>query len=183
MTDSEHMPRAHARAPASQWTRTPNKRQRPSWTVVKKDVRAANDPALSQAATQTAATADRAQAFSEKFYNENISPLLTQMVEESKTANAREDDLYKFNKDIATKSNERYEKYGIPAEERYYKMVDDYSSDAEQENQARGALGDMRTAEATQQQSMMRTSGARYPFPKLIHWKFRRLRCVFEAAV
>ena len=155
------------------WLTNTNRRQ-PSWTVCKKDVKAPNDPALSQAAQQNAATAekavalqsrsldqaDAAQAFSEKFYTENIAPLLAEMVSSSKTAGAREDDLYKFNKDIATKSNERYEKYGIPAEERYYKMVEDYSSEAEQENQARAALGDMRAAQGVQQQNMMRKMGA-----------------------
>lgn len=154
------------------WLTNTNRRQ-PSWTVCKKDTKVTPDPLVGEAAKQNADTAgkalelqsrsldqaDAAQAFSQKFYTDNIAPMLAQMIEESKTATAREDDLYKFNKDIATKSNERYEKYGIPAEERYFKMVDDYSSDAEQENQARAALGDMRVAEGVQQQNMMRKMG------------------------
>jgi hypothetical protein len=56
----------------------------------------------------------------------------------------------------ATLADERYKKLGIPAEDRYYKMVDDYSAPEEQERQATRALGDMKTAEAGQQQQLAR---------------------------
>lgn len=152
---------------------TNTSRRQPSWTVCKKDTKVTPDPLVGEAAKQNADTADKAlalqsrsldqadaaQKFSEKFYTDNIAPMLAQMIEESKTAGAREDDLYKFNKDIATKSNERYELYGAPAEARYYQMVQDHSNEAEYERRAQYALGDMRVAQGVQQQNMLRKMG------------------------
>lgn len=52
---------------------------------------------------------------------------------------------------------DRYTTKGIPAEDRYYKMVDDYSEPAYAEQQAGMALGDIRSAGGAQHQQMLRT--------------------------
>jgi hypothetical protein len=51
----------------------------------------------------------------------------------------------------------RYEQNGIPAEDAYYKMAQDYSAPQYQEQQAGLALGDQRAAAAGQQQQTLRT--------------------------
>lgn len=51
---------------------------------------------------------------------------------------------------------QRYTDKGIPAEDAYYKMVDDYSAPQYEEQQAGMALGDVRTAAAGSRQNMIR---------------------------
>ena len=116
----------------------------------KKDTKGQYDPQVGAAAAANTAVAERAQAWNEDYFNKYVSPVLTQMVDESKTNLDRQGKLFDVQYDQTKTAADRYKSLGIPAEDRYYKMVDDYSAPEEQEKQARGAIGDLRTAQATQ---------------------------------
>lgn len=65
--------------------------------------------------------------------------------------------LYDLNADQMKKASDRYDKFGVPAEENYYNMVRDYSSAGEEEKQARLAKGDAGLAAANQKGAFMRS--------------------------
>ena len=123
---------------------------------VKKDHETQYDPQIGAAAQANTAVAERAQAFSENFYKERISPLLDEMISSSRRTQDRMDDVYGLQMDEARKADTRYDTFGQPAERRYYDMVTRYSEPAEVERQATLALGDVRRAEITQQAGMNR---------------------------
>lgn len=104
------------------------------------------DPQIGEAAKANAALAARAQDFSENFTNTYLVPLTQQMVKESDTNLERQGKLFDIQYGQAQLQDERYRKLGIPAEDRYYDMVSNYSEGSEQTRQADRALGDVRVA-------------------------------------
>jgi hypothetical protein len=122
----------------------------------KKDAKGAFDPQVGAAAQAQTALAQHAQDWNEQFYNEQVAPVLQQMTKESEVNLGRQGELFDLNMAQAKQAADRYNTLGIPAEDAYYKMVKDYSAPDEQERQARAALGDVRTAAASQQQQMQR---------------------------
>jgi hypothetical protein len=136
------------------------------------------DPQIGQAAQQTANTAAQSQQFSEQFYNDHIVPLLQQSVNQGQQSMDEQNTLFQaeeqqmkqqedaYNSYVAPlqqldyneaqQQDQRYQQYGIPAEDNYYNAVANYSSPDEMEREATSALGDMRTAEASQQDGLMR---------------------------
>lgn len=119
------------------------------------------DPQIGAAAQATAQSSAAAQQFSQDFYREHISPMLDEMVSSSHKTQDREDTLFGLNMKQTQEAQDRYDRYGKPAEQRYYDMVSRYSEPAEAERQASAALGDMRTAEEGQQGAMFRSLAAR----------------------
>jgi hypothetical protein len=118
------------------------------------------DPQIGKAAKQGAEVAAKAQAFSEKYYTEVITPLLQQQNTASLDSQAKLGKLYDINAEQMGLAVDRYKQYGIPAEERYYNMVDKYSEPEEMERQAELAKGDFGTAQAGQQAAMARRMSA-----------------------
>lgn len=114
------------------------------------------DPQVGAAAQANSALAQRAQDFTEKYYQEHITPLLDQQSALAKNADDREQQLFDINKQLTDQANQRYQQYGIPAENSYYDMVKKYSAPAEEETQAEGAIGDARVAAAGQKAGMYR---------------------------
>lgn len=114
------------------------------------------DPQIGAASAQVARTAQQAQDFSEKYYNEIITPLLKQQNQMSLESQGKLNNLYDLNAQQMTVARDRYMANGIPAEDRYYKMVAQYSEPEEIERQAQAAKGDLETAAAGQQANMMR---------------------------
>lgn len=53
-------------------------------------------------------------------------------------------------------ARDRYKKYGIPAEDKYYDMVSKYSEPEEEARQAEGAIGDLRVAQQSQRGQLSR---------------------------
>lgn len=125
-------------------------------TTCKKDNESQYDPQVGEAAAQNAATAAAAQAFSEQYFTDYVAPMLEQMTAASAQTQERQDEMFALNRDQMLQAQERYETYGIPAEDRYYDMVAQYSEPEEMERQARSALGDYRAAAANQQGTMSR---------------------------
>lgn len=112
-----------------------------------------------QIAAQTAANtalAERSQDFSENYYNTYVAPLMEQMTAQSKSSTSNENALFAANLDQMNVAKERYTKYGIPAEDAYYKMVQKYSEPEEENRQATAALGDVRTAAGNQRGTLSR---------------------------
>ena len=120
----------------------------------------AYDPQIGAATDKAAETAAKAEAFSEKYYTEVITPLLKQQTTASTAAQAKLGKLYDLNASQMQTSIDRYKKYGIPAEDSYYKMVSEYSSPEEQERQAAAAKGDLGVAQGNQRDTMMRNMAA-----------------------
>lgn len=125
-------------------------------TVCKKDNQPSYDPQVGEAAKANAAIAERSMQFSEDYYNKYVAPLLEQMTSASKDTQANQNELFNQNIQDLEQSRQRYQKYGIPAEDRYYNMVDQYSSADEENKQATAAIGDVRTAAAGQRATMNR---------------------------
>ena len=120
----------------------------------------AYDPQIGAATSAAAATAAKAEAFSEKYYTEVITPLLKQQSTASSAAQAKLGKLYDLNADQMKLSSDRYKQYGIPAENKYYDMVSQYSAPEEQERQAAAAKGDLGVAQGNQRDTMMRNMSA-----------------------
>ena len=120
----------------------------------------AYDPQIGAATAATAATAAKAEAFSEKYYNEVVTPLLKQQTTASTEAQAKLGKLYDINAGQMQLATDRYKKYGIPAENKYYDMVSQYSAPEEQERQAQAAKGDLGLAQQNQRGTMMRQMGS-----------------------
>lgn len=110
------------------------------------------------AATQAQTNiAQQAQTFSQDYHTKYIVPLLEKQGVIADNAEKRESEMFEINKRQTLAAEERYNKFGIPAEQRYFEMADKYSSKDEQEAQATEALGDQRVAAAGQKASMLRT--------------------------
>jgi hypothetical protein len=118
------------------------------------------DPQISAAAASSAATAARAEQFSESYFTNTISPLLKQQADASAAAQQKLGALYDVNTSQMQLALNRYKQYGIPAENRYYDMVSQYSEPQEFERQAELAKGDFATAQQAQQGQMDRRMAA-----------------------
>lgn len=113
------------------------------------------------AATQAqTAIAQQAQDFNQKYFQDYVAPLLTKQAGLADQANTREQELFDINKRLTLQAEERYNKYGIPAEDRYFEMVNKYSGEEEQARVAEEALGDAKTAQGVQQADYRRRLGA-----------------------
>jgi len=129
-------------------------------TTCKKGNSNAYNAQVASAATANAAIAQRAQDFTEDYYAKYVAPLMEQMTAASKTTLDREGQLFDSNMESMATAKERYNKYGIPAEDAYFKMVKDYSAPEEEARQAEGALGDVRVAAQNQQNQTRRQMSA-----------------------
>jgi hypothetical protein len=129
---------------------------RDSWGGSKGGGGSRYDPQIGEAAKQSANAADRAQRFSEEYYKSVITPLLQQQNQASTESQGKLNTLYDLNADQMRLASDRYKKYGIPAEEAYYKMVQDYSEPEEMERQATAAKGDVGQAIQNSNSALMR---------------------------
>ena len=116
----------------------------------------AYDPQIGLASQMTASTAARAQEFSEKYYNDVITPLLQQQSKAAMESQGKLNTIYDLNADQMRTARDRYEKYGIPAEEKYYNMVQEYSAPEYAERAATEAKGDLGVAMGNQRATMSR---------------------------
>lgn len=110
------------------------------------------DPQIGAAAQEEANTAQQAQNFSQGFYNNQLAPLLQQMTSASAQSQGEQQSLYNLNMGQAQQAANEYNTYGLPAATNFYNQASQFSTPAYQQQQAQLALGDMKTAEASQQQ-------------------------------
>jgi hypothetical protein len=118
------------------------------------------DPQISAATAKMADISERAQLFSESYFNEVLKPSVLQQMGIAERGGAQLEEMTGLNIAQMKQAQQRYEKYGMPAEEAYYKAVQDYSSPEEQQRQALAAKGDIETAFAGQDQQGIRAVGA-----------------------
>ena len=118
------------------------------------------DPQIGQAARQTAETAQAALDWSKQYYADVITPMLKQQTEASVKAQNQMTDIYGTQAEQMRLGAERYKQYGIPAENKYYQMAQQYSEPEEYERQAGLAKGDLETAQAGEMASATRQMGA-----------------------
>jgi hypothetical protein len=119
------------------------------------------DPNVAAAAEKQAEAANRAEAFGEKFYKDTMAPLLAQQMNSSKQATDQQAQLFALQMPMAQAQAEQYQKYGLPAQQNYYNMVNQYSQPEEYERQAQTAMGDFTNAQQVQQQTMNQSLAAR----------------------
>lgn len=120
----------------------------------------AYDPQVGEAASQSAATAQQAQDWTENYYNTELTPALNAETQQAATAQAQQTALFNINDQEATAEQNEFNTYGLPAQTNYYNMVDQYSAPAMEQQQAEAALGDQKTAEASQQTTFNQGLGA-----------------------
>lgn len=118
------------------------------------------DPMIGAATTSAAATAEKAQAFAEKYYNDVVTPLILQQGKSSLESQAKLNTQYDIQNEQAQLASDRYKQYGIPAESRYYDMAAKYSEPQEMERQAQYAKGDLGVAMGNQQTTLMQQYAA-----------------------
>jgi hypothetical protein len=113
------------------------------------------DPQVGEAAKANTAVAERSQQWNEDFFDKYVAPTLTQAMRESEVNLGRQGQIFDLQMDQAKLADQRYRTLGMPAEDRYYAMVDKYTRPEElaarEEEQASGAIGDIRTAQSGQQ--------------------------------
>ena len=120
-----------------------------------------NDPNVAAAAQRQAAVAERAQAFSERYYDESVKPLVDRMIQQSQTTQDQQQKLFDVQFPLAQAQANQYMQYGLPAQEKYYQMVQQYSEPEEYERQARTAMGDVTNAQQVQQANLERMLASR----------------------
>jgi len=118
------------------------------------------DPQIGEAAKANVALAERSEAWNRDYFDKYVAPAMSQLIKESDTNIERQGQLFDLTYDQAKLADERYRTLGVPAEDRYYKMVDEYSAPEEQEKQARSAIGDVRTAAQSQAGTLARKLGS-----------------------
>lgn len=120
-----------------------------------------NDPNVGQAAQRQAAVAERAQAFSEQYYQESVKPLVDDMIKASQQTQTQQQQLFDLQYPLAQQQAEQYTKYGLPAQQQYYEMVSKYSAPEEYERQASEAMGDVTNATQVAQANTNRMLASR----------------------
>lgn len=119
------------------------------------------DPNVGQAALKQARVAEDALAFAKDYYTDTIAPLVSSMTDASRLGQEQQKALFDLQYPQAQAQAEQYTKYGLPAQEEYYKMVQQYSEPEEYERQAQMAMGDTINAQQAQQATMERQLAAR----------------------
>lgn len=116
---------------------------------------------MAEAAKLNAETAARAQEWSEQFFENYVAPILKVNTDLAITNEERAAKLFDFQFDQAQLQDTRYREFGIPAEDRFYRMAEEYSEPGYAEREAALAMGDVRAAQANQNQQLMRALASR----------------------
>lgn len=126
----------------------------------KKSVKNPYDPQIAAAAQAQTRIAERSLDFSEQFYNENVVPMMEEMMASSRQQRGNQNLLFDLQYDQALKARDRFDRFGIPAEQAYYSMVQGYAEPEYAERFAQEQLGDTRTAFGTAAQTLNRRNAA-----------------------
>lgn len=118
------------------------------------------DPQVGEAAKMNADTARESLDWTKQYFNDVLTPLQQKADARADVAAGQATVEYDDNRKRALQQDERYQRFGLPAEDRFYKMADTYSEDAEQERQANLAAGDVISAGQTQQAGLQRQLAA-----------------------
>ena len=118
------------------------------------------DPQVAAAAQEQAQTAQDALNFSKQYDTQYIAPLLQQMTTASTQNQTQQDQIAKLETQQLQSQVNQENQYGLPAAQKYYDMVTQYSAPAYAESQAAQALADQRQAEASNLTSFRQNLGS-----------------------
>jgi hypothetical protein len=105
-------------------------------------------------------TARESLEWTKQYFNDVLTPLQQKADARADTAADQATTEYNDNRTRALQQDDRYQRLGLPAEDRFYRMADSYSEDAEQERQANLAAGDVVSAGQMQQAGLQRQLAA-----------------------
>jgi hypothetical protein len=108
-----------------------------------------------------AVMANRSQQFSMDYFNETVKPMVQTMGEQTKQTMEQQKALFDLQFPQAQAQGEMYMQYGLPAQQEYYKAVQEYSAPEYQEQEARAAMGDVRSSAANVDMQTNRMLAAR----------------------
>lgn len=121
------------------------------------------DPQIGAAAQAQTAIAQQTLDFNKEYFTTYVAPLITSMTESTRQGMDLAAEQWAIQKQAALDNKmrqdflwDRYLQHGVPAEDAYYEMVKEFSSEEHEEKMAGLALGDIRTAAAGQRQSTTR---------------------------
>jgi hypothetical protein len=114
------------------------------------------DPQVGEAAKMNAETARLGLEFSQDYFNTTLAPLQRAAEERAGRYETMATDAFNRNSERERLFDERFRALGIPAEDRYFKMVSDFSAPEEQERQARLAQGEVINAAEVQRANLAR---------------------------
>jgi hypothetical protein len=117
------------------------------------------DPQVGAAAAANTALAERSQQWTEDFYDKYIAPLMDGELKATEANTRQQGELFEENISQMRTASERYKTLGIPAEEKYYAAVKEFSAPEEQERAAAAAIGDLKTSAAGRDAALMRKFG------------------------
>lgn len=118
------------------------------------------DPMVGEAAKVNADTARDSLNFTKDYFNNILAPLQRSSEERANRYEAMATDAYGRNRERENLFDERYRTLGIPAEDRFFAMARDFSTEGEQERQARNAMGDVTNADQVQRANLARRYAA-----------------------
>lgn len=143
------------------------------------------DPQIGAAAQTQANLAQQEQDWTQNYYDQYVTPALKQQQDIANQSIAlqtqdetrqqqlseaelqamqhqqdQQDQVFALQYGQAKQAADEYTQYGLPAQTDFYNMVNNYSSPAFEQQQAEGAIGDVRTAEQSSRQTMNRQMAA-----------------------
>lgn len=116
---------------------------------------------MNQYAGNVAQSAQGAQDFGTSYFNDYLKPQVSAIPGYVQQGVRRTNQISGMQTGIAKELLGQYQKYGIPAEDNYYKMVQNYSAPAEEERQAALGMGDVTQAMSSAQGNLQRDWAAR----------------------
>lgn len=87
-----------------------------------KSTKSKYDKQFIDAQNRATAAAEKSQAWTEDFYDTWVAPLLKMQTDQLGVTTERLDEMFEQNLNIMQQQKELYDKYGVPAEQRYYSM-------------------------------------------------------------
>jgi hypothetical protein len=119
------------------------------------------DPQVARASEHMSQVADNQQRFTEEYYRNVMTPLINRMTDASKQNYDQQQALFDLQYPQAQAQAAQYTKYGLPAQQKYYDMVAQYSEPEEYERQANAAIGDQINAQQVQEANLDRNFASR----------------------
>jgi hypothetical protein len=115
-----------------------------------KGVKSDYDPQIGAAMTKSADTAAAAQNWSQNYYTNVITPMLQQQNQMAARAEGNQNTIFQTELPQLQAQAEQYQKYALPAQNRFYQQAAQFSSPQEMEREAGEAQSDSEQAIAAQ---------------------------------
>lgn len=104
------------------------------------------DPQVGAAALKNSEISQQTLDWTKDYYANHVSPLEQAANQRAEVAAQQQNQIFSRQLEDYDQQRSLYKQYGLPATQKYYDMVRDYSSEGEQERQASAAMADVTTA-------------------------------------